>query len=151
MSTDHNGGNIVTETTREEHAGSLNAKRVFNVAAADSDTLYIGSTAYTVKRAKISAADSGENTLVSAVASKKIRVLSLALISNGSVDLYFNNATDGGLFGDSTNKVDLQQSTGFVLPHNPHGWFQTGTNNEALRLNLSAAIAVAGSLTYIEV
>lgn len=117
-----------------------------------ADKVYIDGTSYTVKRAKISAASSGENTLVAAVSAKKIRVLSLCVIAAGAVNAYFNNATDGGIFADSTNKLTLSAGgDGFVLPHNPYGWMQTGTNNEALRLNLSGAVAVAGGLTYIEV
>jgi len=114
-------------------------------------TQRIAGTEYTVKRLAIAAASSGENTLVGAVSSKKIRVLSLAVIAAGAVNLYFNNATDGAVFGGSTNKINLPANGGFVLPHNPHGWFQTGTNNEALRVNLSGAVVVSGGLTYVEV
>ncbi|MBX3498105.1 MAG: hypothetical protein KF889_01575 [Alphaproteobacteria bacterium] len=121
------------------------------VAEQETDTIRVAGTAYTVKRAAIVAASSGENTLVAAVASKKIRVLSIAVISAAANNIYFNNATDGAVFGGSTNKIQLAANGGFVLPHNPHGWFQTGTNNEALRANLSAASAVSGGLTYIEV
>jgi hypothetical protein len=121
------------------------------VGEQESEALRQDGTARTVKRVAIAAASSGENTLVSNVASRKIRVLSLALISTGTVSLYFNNAADGAVFGGSTNKIALVANTGFVLPHNPHGWFQTGTVNEALRLNLSGAVPVSGGLTYVEV
>ena len=126
-------------------------RKVYTVAEQETDVVYVGGSAVTVKRAAIAAASSGENTLVAAVASKKIRVLSLAVIAASAVNVYFNNATDGAVFGGSTNKMNLAANGGFVLPHNAHGWFQTGTNNEALRLNLSAAVSVSGGLTYIEV
>lgn len=110
-----------------------------------------GGNVLTVKRAKIGAASSGENTLVAAVASKQIRVLSMMLVAGGDVEIYFNNATTGAIFGDSTNKIDLTANSGFTLPHNEHGWFQTGTVNEALRVNLDGAVKVSGGLTYVEV
>lgn len=122
------------------------------VAETEGATIRESGTALTVKRAPFGVASSGENTLVAAVASKKIRVLSLAIIAAGAVNVYFNNATDGAVFGHATNKITLDAGgAGFVLPHNPHGWFQTGTNNEALRINLSGAVAVSGGLTYVEV
>jgi uncharacterized lipoprotein YbaY len=46
--------------------------------------------------------------------------------------------------------MNLVANTGFVLPYNPAGWFQTGINT-LLNLELSAAISVDGALTYIEV
>lgn len=107
--------------------------------------------ALTYKYAVISAASSGENTLVAAVTSKKIRVLACFLMSTGTVNAYFNNATAGAICADGTNKLALIANVGFVLPFNPAGWFQTGTNNEALRLNLSGAVGVAGCLVYAEV
>lgn len=41
-------------------------------------------------------------------------------------------------------------NTGFVLPFNPVGWFQTATNT-LLNLELSGAISVDGCVVYIEV
>lgn len=120
-------------------------------AQLSNSALVIDGVEYTVKRAAIGVNTSGENTIVAAVASKKIRVLSLNLIAAAAVSLYANNATTGAIWGGSTNKVALAANGGLVLPHNPYGWFETGTNNEALRFNLSSAVAVAGSLTYIEV
>lgn len=43
--------------------------------------------------------------------------------------------------------LHLAQNGGYVLPLNPADWFQTNTG-EALDINLSAAVAVGGSLTY---
>jgi len=116
----------------------------------DANTLCISGTVYTVKRAAIAAASSGNNTLVAAVAGKKIRVVSIAFIAAGAVSLYFDSAS-GVIFGGSTNKMAFAANGGICLPHNQHGWFQTSAVNEDLRVNLSGAVAISGGLTYIEV
>jgi uncharacterized lipoprotein YbaY len=46
--------------------------------------------------------------------------------------------------------MSLVANTGFVLPFNPVGWFETASNT-LLNLELSAAISVDGSLVYVEV
>jgi hypothetical protein len=113
-----------------------------------------------LKRAKISCATSGVNTLVAGVVSKKLRLISLALFSASgtAVSLYFHEE-DGaatGLLGDSDGKVTLDLDggsgpSGFVLNHNPSGWIETPTAGKGLQLNLSAAVRVCGCLTYVEV
>ena len=46
--------------------------------------------------------------------------------------------------------MNLVANTGFVLPYNPAGWFETASNT-LLNLELSAAVSVDGALTYMEV
>lgn len=104
-------------------------------------------TIVTPKFASIAVSGSGNNTLVAAVTSKKIRVLALWLTSNGSVNAKFQSGASGT---DLTGFAYLVVNTGMVLPYNPVGWFETGSNT-LLNLNLSGAVAVGGSLTYIEV
>jgi hypothetical protein len=76
----------------------------------------------------------------------------MMLMSAGTVSAYVRD--DAGspvsLLGDGTNKLTLVSGAGFVLPYNPLGWLET-TSGEGLQLNLSAAIGVAGCLSYIEV
>jgi len=100
----------------------------------------------TVKRAIIDAATSGDNTLVAAVAAKKIRVLSAFLVAAGTVVVRFESGAGGTAL---TGQMNLVANTGFVLPYNPHGWFETA-DNTLLNLELSAAISVDGALVYIE-
>lgn len=126
-------------------------------AGPDSSVVYDGTTALTPKFAKISAAASGDNTLVAGVASKKIRVLSICLINSGTaVSCYFTSATAGtAIFADVTNKIPLDKTGaagagGFILGSNPQGWMETSAG-QALVLNLSAAQGVCGGLTYVEV
>jgi hypothetical protein len=116
-------------------------------SALDTQYVYNGSTACTPKFAVIDAATSGNNTLVAAVSSKKIRVLSAYLVSAGTVTVRFESGADGTAL---TGQSNLVANTGFVLPFNPVGWFETGSNT-LLNLELSAAVSVDGALTYIEV
>jgi hypothetical protein len=99
------------------------------------------------KYAIIDAATSGDNTLVAGVTSRKIRVLSAFLMSSGTVTARFESGASGTAL---TGQVQLIAQTGFVLPFNPAGWFETAAG-VLLNLELSGAVSVDGSLTYIEV
>lgn len=97
-----------------------------------------------VKYIAISASASGDTSLVAAIASTIIRVVSLCIIANGTVNVKFKRAST-----DITGLYYLVANTGVVLPEATRGWFETGTN-EALQINLSAAVAVGGHLGYVE-
>lgn len=117
------------------------------IVTLNTKTLANGATSLTPKFAKIAAASNGNNTLVSAVALKKLRVLALTLSFSGSVNGKLQTAAGGtdltGLFYGAVNVV-------VTLPFNPLGWCET-VAGELLNLNLSGATAVGGCLTYVEV
>ena len=98
-----------------------------------------------VQYAAVAAAVLGDNTLVAAVAGKRIRVHSLVLVATGGTNDVALESGAGGtpLTGDMGLAADGQ----LVLPHNPAGWCQTAVG-ELLNLELSAATAVAGMLAY---
>ncbi len=102
------------------------------------------------KFANIAVASSGDNEIVAAVASNKIRVVACFLMAGADVDAYFVDRANTAICGDGTNGLDLTANSGFVLNFNPVGWFETASG-QALDLNLGGAIRVAGCLTYIEV
>lgn len=113
----------------------------------DTDTIRSGTTALTPKFAVIDAATSGDNTIIAANATKKLRVVSAFLIAAGTVTVRF----EGGAGGTAlTGQMNLVANTGFVLPFNPVGWFETAANT-LLNLELSGAVSVDGSVTYVEV
>ncbi len=125
------------------------------VAKLATDTIHNGSTPLVPKFANIGAAASGNNALVAAATGKKLRLLAIALIATGEVNLYFNDGT-AELFADSSNSVPLDATGsngtgGFVLGFNPLGWFETADVNRPLNVHLSAAVGVCGSLVYVEV
>jgi len=105
--------------------------------------------AVTVKRAAISAASSGNNTLVTAVAGKKIKVLGIILVVSGDVDVRLESGADGTAL---TGVISLAaDGNGFVLPVAPIGYHWVETAAAALlNLELSAAVQVSGVLVYHE-
>lgn len=123
-----------------------------------SDVIYDGTTALTVKRAKIGCATSGENTIVAAVTSKKIRVIGMFLANAAgasAVNFYFKDGAGGtAIFGDGTYQITLDRTgatgfSAFSLARNEGGHFESASG-AALILNLSAANGVAGFLSYVE-
>ncbi len=99
------------------------------------------------KYAVINDGASGDQEIVALVASRKIRVISLFMVSAGTVNARFESSAGGTAL---TGVEPLVANSGFVLPHNPAGWFET-VAGQNLNLELSAAIFVHGGLTYIEV
>jgi hypothetical protein len=116
------------------------------VARASGDTSP-ANPAVTVKYAKIDAATSGDNTIVPAVTGKKIRVISLFYIASGTTTVRFESGASGTAL---TGQMEHTAQTGAVLSYNEHGWFET-LSGQLLNLELSGAISVDGSLSYIEV
>ena len=99
-----------------------------------------------VLRASISASSSGDNTIVSAVSGKKIQILGMVLFAAGDVDVTIKDGASTSLSGAMSLATD---GNGFVLPltHKAIPWNETSSGN-ALVLNLSGAVAVAGFLIY---
>lgn len=126
----------------------VNARTTDSMAAAlQTDAIMSGLTALTPKFAIIDAASSGDNTLVAAVASRKLRVLALVLVAAGTVNVRFESGAGGTAL---SGQLNLVANTGFSLGFNPVGWFETASNT-LLNLELSAAISVDGMLVYVEV
>jgi hypothetical protein len=101
-----------------------------------------------VKRVVIDHASSGDNTLVTAVTGKKIRVLSLFLVVAGAVTIRFESGASGTAL---TGQMAFNAAgDGMALPFNPLGWFETALST-LLNLELSGAVSVDGAAQYIEV
>ena len=114
------------------------------VAADSASAIYNGTTAITPVFAAISGATSGNNTLVAADATKKIRVFALSIVAVTAVDVRFESAAGGTAL---TGVMSFAANGGYVLPYNPLGWFET-VANELLNMELGAAVQVSGSITY---
>ena len=142
---DNNIGNVDVVTMPALPAGTNLIGRV--ASSDETSTIYNGTTALTPKFAVIDAATSGNNTLVAAVTSKKIRVLALMLVAGGTVNVRFESGADGTAL---SGQMQLTAQTGFSLPHSPTGWFETASGT-LLNLELSAAVSVDGMLVYVEV
>jgi len=131
---------VLTQPARLATANNMGAALMTNV-------IHDGLTALTPKYAIIDAATLGDNTLVASVASKKIRVLALFMIAAGTVNARFESGAGGTAL---SGQMNLVVNSGFTLPFNPVGWFETAVTT-LLNLELSAAISVDGALVYVEV
>lgn len=121
---------------------------VGTVASGDrTDVIFNGTTALTPKYLVVDDALSGDNTLQAAVPGNKIRILSCFMIAAGNVNVRFEDGAAGTAL---TGQMNLTKNSGFTIPYNPAGWFETSVNT-LLNLELSAAISVDGSCVYVEV
>lgn len=120
-----------------------------------SGAVYDGTTLCTVKRFMAVCGDG--DSLIAAVASKKFRVLSFAAISlSGTIARFWLDDADAAVVLGSATGIALEEDSGaappgFVLPHNPHGWFQTATANKSLRVQYASGTGALFFGTYIEV
>ncbi len=95
--------------------------------------------------ASVDAASSGDNTLVAAVAGKRIRVVSLFLVASGAVAVAFESGASGTAL---TGQMNVGSKGNVVMPFNPEGWFQT-VAGALLNMELGGATSVDGCLTYV--
>lgn len=102
-------------------------------------------TLRTVNRAFVNASLSGNTAVVAAQGvGVRIRVLSVFAVGTLAVTVKFQSATT-----DITAGFPFAANGGMVLPHNPHGWFQTNAN-EALNINLGVATATGCQVTWVQ-
>lgn len=145
---------LIVDSTGHLHVavGSLPAsdRTTDNVGAVQvTDAIMNDTTALTPKfKSATVAVSQTDSSLVAAVTSKKIRVLSLAVqCGSTATDVTFESdeATDVRL-----HKVPAGANGGQILPFNPVGWFETASGS-ALIVTTGAGSSVEISLTYIEV
>ena len=149
----------LADTDNEIAPVQVNASgALYTESSPQVDYLFDGSAKCTIKRWQSAEAASGTNTLMSAVADKKFRILSLAVFatSDTEVSFYFEDADNTACLGTSSSKfiVDISGSSGpagFVMGYNPAGWFEAPTANKDFEINLSAAVSVNVVIQYIEV
>jgi len=98
----------------------------------------------TLKTASISVAASGDNTIVAAVASKRIKVYAINLSAVGTVSVKWKD----GAATDFQGAQDLQAREGYTLSVSPPAFLLGTTAGNALILNLSAAVGVRGWIAY---
>lgn len=142
------GQDIATETTAD---GIKTATEAMHLSL-----LTWNAAAVAPKFAKLSSASTGNQALVAAVASKKIRILALHVMATASTNAIYINDGTADLYADSTRKIplDITGATGpggFSLPYNPAGWFETAATNRPININLGSANGVVAVATYVEV
>lgn len=78
---------------------------------------------------------------------KRIALLSAHLMAPSSVNIRWQSTGSAGSITNISGLMPLPANGGFVLPHNPHGWFKTNAN-EGLNLNLSSAVSCGLIITW---
>ena len=141
-------GRLLGSATVSGTVGLAAGTQTIGVAIAPQQTgaIYSGTTGLTPKFAAIAASSSGDNTVVAAVAGKKIRVLKYTIVVSGAVTAKFRSSS--GI--DLTGAMSLAANSGVGGAFCPIGLLET-VASDGLVLNLSSAVSVAGHLTYIEV
>lgn len=99
-----------------------------------------------VKFAVIDDASSGDNTLITAVTGKKIRVLSYVIVTADAVNVRFESGAGGTAL---TGVMTFAANSGAAMNCFPAGCFETAAG-ALLNLELSGAVSVDGHLTYVE-
>lgn len=140
------GATIDLDPNAELKLGANN-KLIGKIAAGvDGATVYDGATALTPKFAKISVSSAGDNVIVMAPgATKRIRVLRWGLTASGEVTVQWKSGAT-----ELTGPRPLTKYASAGGAYCPVGIFEA-TAEVALSLNLSAAVAVGGEITYVEV
>jgi hypothetical protein len=129
-------------------AGTASIGTVY--AADKTDVIHGGAgTAYTPKFAIIEATASGATQVVSSVTNAKVRVLSGWLIASAGANVEFrmSTASDNNITG--LMQLATTGGSGWVLPYNPVGHFET-TTAIGLYIYSDTAVNIGGAITYIE-
>jgi hypothetical protein len=117
-------------------------------ASLETNQMTAAGTILTPKFVAISAStDNGDVTLLAAVTSKKIRVLSYVVVADGTVSIRFESGTGGTAL---SGVMALVANAGVASGFNPVGHFETASNT-LLNLELTGTGNVMGHLTYVEV
>lgn len=96
------------------------------------------------KSAKIQASTSGDNTIVTGVSTKLIKVHAIVLNATGTVNVKFKD----GASTDLTGAMNFQAREGYTINVTPPAFLLATSAGNALVLNLSAAVEVDGFLSY---
>lgn len=116
----------------------------------ETSTIYNGTTALTPKFAFANvAASQTDSNIVTAVASKKIRVVAVLVSSALTSTVIFNSKPAGAGTAISAT-ITPATGTSTVLPYNPVGYFET-TSGEGLTVTTGAGGASGIQVVYIEV
>lgn len=99
-----------------------------------------------VKRAAISAASAGNNTIVAAVSGKEIVVVQFGIVADAAVTVKFQSAAGGT---DVTGAMSFAANGGIAPPYCEVGHFKTASG-ALLNMVLGGAVGVRGWIVYYE-
>lgn len=109
-----------------------------------------GSTFRTVQYAHGNYSSGSANQMIAPQGTNtRVRVLSVCVVAPGSAAVKFTSTGSVGTITDLSGLSVVPANGGFVLPYNPHGWFQTLTN-EGLNIDINTAGGAVGvTFTWI--
>lgn len=146
--------NLFTITASSPLAASLTAKdivltsgsaRIGAVYEISGQIVDENGVLKTVQRNFTNASSIGDNQVVPAQgANVRIRVLSAVVVAGGALAVTFRSGSTAITAG-----FPLGANGGFIMPNNPHGWFQTDTNS-ALNLNLELGLTTGVDVVWIQ-
>lgn len=118
----------------------------------ETSTIYNGTTALTPKFALANvAASQTDANIVTAVSSKKIRVLAVVAVQGATASAGITFNSKGGGAGTAISALFAAgANNGFALGFNPVGWFETASG-EALTVTTGAGATVGIQVVYVEV
>lgn len=135
---------VLTQPARVATTDSITAKLA-------TDVLQNGLTALTPKYAFANiAASTTDGNIVTAVASKKIRVLAVAAVAGATATTLTFNSKPAGAGAAKTCLFANAANGGEVLPFNPIGWFET-VSGEGLTVTTGAGSTTGIQVVYVEV
>lgn len=97
------------------------------------------------KSAKIDVSGNADNLIVAAVPGRKIEVLGYTLVAAGAVNVKWRSAVN-----DLTGPMSFAANGGIAIAATDKAIMKANLG-EALQINLSGAVGVAGRVTYREV
>lgn len=80
-------------------------------------------------------------------ATNRIRVLSAHVMAPAPVMVRWLSTGSAGTITNISGLMPISVTEGFILPYNPHGWFQTRVN-EGLNVSLTAGVSCGIVLTW---
>lgn len=109
-------------------------------------TINVSGTSLTVKWSKINATASGDNTVLTAVTSMKLRILGIAFTCSNNVEIVFKSGSNTLI-----DAMSFAKYGGLAENSQPGGrWAETNAG-EAFIMNLDGAVNVRGRVYYVEV
>lgn len=104
-----------------------------------------------VKRMFGTASSGATTDLIAAIADKAIRILSAVVLHGGTAGTIKFVSHDGSSGTDISPTFSNAANGGFVLPYNPHGWFQCLAINCKLQATVSSSSDVSVLMNYVEI
>jgi hypothetical protein len=137
-------GYTATQNNTDVSTFTTTYQATANVNVNNDITLSTQAKTSTLTSASVSISSSGNNTVISEVASTTIRVFRIFLVAAAAVNItIYNGATA------LTGALPMTANGSIVLDFDTVPWFvTTGTNN--FIINLSSAVAVTGTVYYTQ-